>query len=130
MLDYFSNLRGSDIKLDGYTISLLMLECYQHIFGIADLNDDNEPLAVVRYTNADTIGDLGSISELIRKYRTSEIGDKYGMSITEFFNTPINVAELLVSNARIEKQDMDDIINSAALNAKDELQKKKTRRNK
>lgn len=129
LLDYFASLRNKNIKMDGYTIDLLMLECYEHIFGIVDLNDVNEPLAVIRYTNADTLGDLGSISELIKQYRTSEIGDKYGMSITEYFNTPINVAKLLMSNARVEKQDMDDIVNSAANDAKDELQKKKRKNN-
>lgn len=113
--------------MDGYTVDLLMLECYQHIFGIADLNDPREPLAVIRYTNADTLGDLGSISELIKQYRTSEIGEKYGMSITEYFNTPINVAKLLMSNARVEKQDTDEIVNSAAMAAKEEMLKKKNK---
>lgn len=106
----------------------MLLECYQHIFGIVDLNDDQEPLAVIRYTNADTLGDLSSVSELIKQYRTNEIGDKYGLSITEYFETPINVAALLISNNKVEKQDLDDIVNSADKAADKEWNKQKRKK--
>ena len=92
---------------------MLLLECYQHIFGIADLNDDDQPLAVIRFTNADTLGDLGSVAELIKQYRVNEIGDKYGLSIAEYFDIPINISKLLISNNKIEKEDLDSIVSSA-----------------
>ena len=104
---------------------MLLLECYQHIFGIVDLNDDDEPLAIIRYTNADTLGDLGSVSELIKQYRANEIGDKYGLSITEYFEMPINISKLLISNTKVEKQDLDDIVNSADKAADKEWNKRK-----
>lgn len=126
-LDYFANLKNSDVRLDGYTIEYLILECYEHMFGIVDLNDDKEPLAVIRYTNADTLGDLSSVSELIKQYRTSEIYDKYGLNIRDYFDMPINISKLLISNAQVEKQDLDDIVDSADKQANREWKKRKNK---
>lgn len=128
-LDYFKSLKSSDVKMDGYTVDLLLRECYEYNFGITNFDDDSEPLAIIQYTNADTLGDLGSISELIKQYRTNEIGDKYGLSILDYFATPIDIAKLLVSNAKVEKQDMDDIVDTADKNANKEWGKRKKQRN-
>jgi hypothetical protein len=126
-LDYFANLRNSSVKLDGYTIEYLILECYEHMFGIVDLSDEREPLAAIRYTNADTLGDLSSVSELIKQYRTSEIYDKYGLNIRDYFDMPINISKLLISNAQVEKQDLDDIVDSADKQANREWKKRKNK---
>ena len=112
-LDYFSSLRDSKVAIDGYTVDMLLKESYEDIFGISDLNDPKQPLALVRYTNADTLGDLSTVAECIREYRVHELGDKYGLSIKEYFDMPVNIAKLLISNSRSEKQDMDDIVSTA-----------------
>lgn len=124
-LDYFKNIRESKVVLDGYTVDMLLKESYEDIFGISDLNDPDQPLALIRYTNADTLGDLSSVAESIKEYRVHELGDKYGLSIKEYFDMPVNIAKLLISNSRSEKQDMDDIVSTADKQANKEWKNKK-----
>lgn len=103
---------------------MLLKESYEDIFGISDLNDPDQPLALIRYTNADTLGDLSSVAEAIKEYRVHELGDKYGLSIKEYFDLPIDIAKLLISNSRSEKQDMDDIVSTADKQANKEWKNK------
>ena len=125
-LNYFEGLRdqGSDV-FDGFTFEYLLREAYTSIFEIVDLEDREEPLGMVRYTNADTQGDIGPIAEVIQSYRSNEILDKYGLSITDYFNMPVNIAKLLVSNANTEKQDTKDILQAAKTSADNEWKRKK-----
>lgn len=104
--------------LDGFSHEILLREVYETIFGISDLTDKKEPLGLVRYTNADTLGDTGPIAELIQEYRNHELKDKYGISLQEYFNTPVNIARILVSNALVEKEDLKAIVASAERSAK------------
>ncbi len=123
-LDYFSGLKNRDEPIDGYTMEYLLREAYMTIFDIVDLGNREDPLAMVTYTNADTLGDIGPIAELIQGYRSDEILDKYGLSIKEYFEMPLNVAKLLVSNAKTEKEDTKDILQSAKTTAENEYKKK------
>lgn len=94
------------------------------IFEIVDLGNKEDPLAMVTYTNADTLGDIGPIAELIQSYRTNEILDKYGLNIADYFQMPTNVARLLVSNSKTEREDTKDILQSAKATAENEYKKK------
>lgn len=111
------------MEIDGYTEEYLLREAYETIFGISNLEDRTEPLAIIRYTNADTLGDIGPIAELIQEYRNHEILAKYGLNINEYFDMPINVARVLISNVRSEKEDMSDIMGHAERNAEKEFKK-------
>lgn len=125
-LDYFNGLVSSKMVIDGYTIEYLLREATETIFGITDLTDSKNPLAIIGYTNADTLGDIGSVANLIQKYRTGQILDKFGLSIKEYMEMPIDVAELLLSNSKTEKEDIDNIVSAAERQAN--LDKKNKRR--
>lgn len=124
-LNYFHDLSRANIVVDGYTIEYLLLEAYETIFGISDLNDKKEPLALVRYTNADTLGDIGSVYELIQTYRNNQILDKYGLSIKEYMDIPVDIAKLLISNVATEKEDLKEIVSSSERAADKEMKKNK-----
>lgn len=74
------------------------------MYGIHNLDDTEHPLALVRYTNADTVGDLGSVAELINNFRIFTIHEKYGLNLTEYMNLPIDIIELLTSRNLLEKE--------------------------
>lgn len=123
-MDYFKDFRKRGSELDGYTFEYLLREAYTTIFEIIDLENREEPLSMVIYTNADTLGDNGPIAELIQSYRSNEILDKYGLNITDYFNMPVNIAKLLVSNSKTEKEDTKDILQSAKANADNDWKRK------
>lgn len=124
-LDFFKGLSNSDIVLDGYTIEYLLREAHETIFGITDLTNKDNPLAIISYTNADTLGDTGSVAEMIQTYRSSEILEKYGLSIKDYMDLPIDFAKLLISNSKTEKEDTAGIMHDAERKAQNELKKTK-----
>lgn len=62
---------------------------------------------------------------MIKQYRVSEIGDKYGLSIKEYFDMPVDISKLLISASRNEKQDIDDIVSVADKQAERQWKNKK-----
>ena len=80
-------------------------------------------MGIVRYTNADTLGDIGSVSELVQQYRNHEILTKYGLSISEYFEMPAHIAKIIVSTVKTEKQDMTEIMEDSERKAKQEMKK-------
>lgn len=122
-LDYFAGLEKTIKTLDGFSKEILYREVYETIFGITDLKDAKQPLGLIRYTNADTLGDLGSIAEVVQEYRNNELKDKFGLSINEYFELPITVAKILISQAKTEKEDLNDIIDASEANAKKQFDK-------
>lgn len=123
-LNHFEGMVDSNVVIDGYTEEYLLREAYETIFGITNLEDRNNPLAIVGYTNADTLGDIGPIADLIQTYRSNDILDKYGLSIKDYFDMPVNVAKLLISNVRTEKEDMSDIMQESERKADREWRNK------
>lgn len=124
VLEFFSGLRNSTMKIDGYTTEYLLREMHETIFGITELTNKKEPLALVSYTNADTLGDIGPVAELIQTYRTNEILEKYGLNIKEYMEMPVDIAKLLVSTVRTEKEDINDIVSESERKAKREMKKR------
>lgn len=124
VLEFFSGLRNSTMEIDGYTTEYLLREMHETIFGITELTNKKEPLALVSYTNADTLGDIGPVAELIQTYRTNEILEKYGLNIKEYMEMPVDIAKLLVSTVRTEKEDINDIVSESERKAKREMKKR------
>lgn len=124
VLEFFSGLLNSKMDIDGYTIEYLLREMHETIFGITELTNKKEPLAIISYTNADTLGDIGPVAELIQTYRTNEILEKYGLNIKEYMEMPVNIAKLLVSTVRTEKEDINEIVSESERKAKREMKKR------
>lgn len=101
--NYFANVVIPP-DIDGYTLEIICRELYYTMYGIHNLDDTEHPLALVRYTNADTVGDLGSVAELINNFRIFTIHEKYGLNLTEYMNLPIDIIELLTSRNLLEKE--------------------------
>lgn len=111
--------------MDGFSKEVLWAESYADIYGIVDLDNTNDPMALVSYTNADTLGDLGPIAEVIHEYRVNNIHGLYGLSLNEYFDTPYDVSRLLLSRARVEREDEAMIAEQQRREMEDQMKKNK-----
>lgn len=110
-------------NIDGFTLNYLIREIYTDMFGIVDLDDTNHPLGIVRYTNADTLGDIGPIAEVINDYRTYDILDKFGLTLVDYFDMPISITKILINRSKAEKEDQIESMEKTENAADKELNK-------
>lgn len=94
------------------------------MYSLNDLDDPERPMPLIEYTNADTLGDLGPKAELINEYRTYDILGRFGLSLKEYFDMPVDVAVLLIDRARMENKDEKKIQNVAIQQVEQEARKK------
>lgn len=62
------------------------------------------PMPLVWYTNADTSGELGPVSEYILEYKINQVNEHFGMSLKEYLSLPITMAKTVISLCKAENQ--------------------------
>lgn len=82
----------------------MLLEAYYDIFGIINLDDDTVPMPLVWFTNADTVGDIGPMSEYILEYKINKVHDHFGLSLIEYLNLPITVSNSVLTLCKAENR--------------------------
>lgn len=110
-INYFKN-KNIPKDIDGFTVEILLLEAYHDIYRIIDLDDENIAIPLLRFTNADTLGELGPIAERVATFKTNNLNEIFGLSIKEYFDLPIPIAEAVICIAKAEKQFEQKIKNS------------------
>lgn len=123
-INYFKNV-PLDENTDGFTIEYLCAEAYHDIFDLNNFDDKFIVMPVIEYTNADTLGDIGPKAELINEYRNHDMLGRFGLSLKEYLELPVDMAKLLVSRARMEKEDEENIQAMAIKQAEKEARQNK-----
>lgn len=128
-LQYINYFKDKNIPkdLDGFSRELLLQEAYHDIYGIVDLDFKDYPVPLVAYTNADTLGDLGSVGRHIAEFRNNDIVNKFGLSINEYLNLPVDKAAMVLSRAQVDKEIEELASQMANEQAKQMLNTKKIR---
>jgi hypothetical protein len=78
---------------------MVLQDLYETEYGIYDhlTPYNNRPLASVALHPAEDINDGSLLEEAIRSYLNKNIKDLYGLSMTEFFDLPVDVISLMIS---------------------------------
>lgn len=122
-VNYFKGLKlGKDV--DGFTLELLCSEAYHDIYGLNDFDDKYRVFPSIEYTNADTLGDLGPKAAIINEYRNNDILGRFGLSLKDYLEMPIDITTLILSRARMERNDEKDIQEAARRQAELDAKKK------
>ena len=103
------------IKDKGFLIERLLAEMYNDVFDIADLDDDNNPLALVAYNGKDGLHELGPIYSRIRDYRLYGINERYNLNLKDFLNMPRHITDRIIEDAKL------DIAKTSALRQKSHM---------
>lgn len=103
---YINYFKGKKLPkdLDGFTLEVLLQEAYHDIYEITDLDNNNIPMPLIAYTNADTLGDFGPIGELLGEYRNNDINGLFGLSFTEFCDLPYHISRIMLNRAKAEQE--------------------------
>lgn len=121
-VDYFKKLNLPK-NIDGFTLEILLQEAYHDIYKIVDLDSKNMKRPLVAYTNADTLGDIGSIGELIGEFRDNDISNIFGLSFLEYCDLPYSTSRLLINRVKTERQTEKEIKQEVERQLADEQRK-------
>ena len=111
------------IKDKGFLIERLLAEMYNDVFDIADLDDDNNRLALVAYNAKDGLHELGPIYSRIRDYRLYGINERYNLNLKDFLNMPRHITDRIIEDAKLDIAKTSAIRQKSHNSALKELQK-------
>lgn len=82
----------------------MLLEAYYDIFGIVNLDDEKVSMPLIWFTNADTVGDIGPMSEYVLEYKINKVNDHFGLSLLEYLNLPITISNTVIAICKAENK--------------------------
>lgn len=96
---------------------------YVDVFGIADLDDEENPYALVACSPVDGLHHLGPVYSRIRDFRLYGINERYNVSLVEFLNLPRHIGDRIIEDAKIDIEKLSKLRNKSHKGALDELKK-------
>lgn len=103
--------------IKGYAVDLLLREAEVDQFQLANLDDPNQPLALLTLSPKEGVHTLWPLQARIRQYKDYEIGkeENGGLTLPEFLNLPRSIVEFLIAERR-ENMEMQEQIRRQAEN--------------
>ena len=86
----------------GFLVERLVAEMYVEVFGISDLDNDENPYALVACSPIDGLYELGPIYSRIRDFRLYGVNERYSINLVDFLNLPHHIAQRLIEVSKLD----------------------------
>lgn len=100
-----------------------MREMYCDVFGIADLNNLDNPYAMVEVGPKDGFNELSPIYARMREFRIYSINERYSVDLIQFLNLPRHITDRMIDDARIGLRNTEKLKNSVEHDALKQLRR-------
>ena len=83
-------------NVTGYEAEIILREAYDIAYGICDHNrEDISPLSLVKLHPSEDYEAVSPLRQKIKRYYKYEVFNKFGLSLSEFFELPRDVTECI-----------------------------------
>lgn len=101
IFDLALNTRTS---LRGYKLDIVLRELYETTYDLTDLDNDLEPLAIIKYNDAkEGLWELGPRATLMREFSIYNVKEHFGLSWLEFIQLQRHECSFMIDHLRKEE---------------------------